>query len=357
VRSPCVFAKKEGRRVVTNFATKQATPVIDDSLRGLCINNDPTIILTYGNPMAGPSMLSPLLADRKVYFLAGTWWSYCDNDLLQQTVQVHGALREAFPLHQYILLTNDKLENELLGKHKISSYFCHHNAFLDESIFKPLPHVSKTMDAVYCARLSQFKRHELAKDIPSMGLVYYATGEDRENQSAYLRYLRHIMPGMVLFNHDPATDAYRRLDPHAVCRAYNRAKVGLCLSSMEGGNYATTEYQLCGLPVVSTPSQGGREVFLDPEISRIVPPTPEAVAQAVAELIALRIAPQVVRLRTLVKVREMRQDFILLVSAILAQEGKLENYESRFAETFRHKMLTIPGSPEQFLTANGLLPH
>lgn len=105
------------------------------------------------------------------------------------------------------------------------------------------------------------------------------------------------------------------LPPREVSREYNRARVGLCLSALEGGNYSTTEYMLCGLPVVSTRSDGGREHFLDPEVSRIVEDDARAVAQAVAELIARRIPPQVVRLRALVKLREIREDFILLVNS------------------------------------------
>jgi glycosyltransferase involved in cell wall biosynthesis len=43
-----------------------------------------------------------------------------------------------------------------------------------------------------------------------------------------------------------------------------RAVVGLCLSTVEGSNYASMEYMLAGLPIVSTPSIGGREVYFDP---------------------------------------------------------------------------------------------
>ena len=44
----------------------------------------------------------------------------------------------------------------------------------------------------------------------------------------------------------------------------NQCKVGIILSEVEGANYASIQYLLAGLPVVSTKSKGGRDVFFDP---------------------------------------------------------------------------------------------
>jgi hypothetical protein len=160
---------------------------------------------------------------------------------------------------------------------------------------------------------------------------------------------------MACLNHDPATGAYRKLAPSEMCQAINRARVGLCLSQVEGGNYAATEYMLCGLPVVSTPSQGGRDYFLDPEVSRIVPPDTVHVARAVAELKRLDLPPRLVRLRALLKIKEQRQDFIRLIEALFAREGGHEPFADRFESVFTHKMMTFPGTPEAFLAGHGLL--
>lgn len=339
---------------MATMSSREAPFVINDTLRCLCINHDPIIIVTYGNPMAGATMLSPFLAGRKVFFLAGSWWSYLDFGLLHQTIKVFAAMREVFPEHQYLFLTNDHEENALLNRFGLPNYFCHHNAFLDENVFTPLPHIAKSLDAVYTARLTRGKRHALARNIPAWGLLHGLGTSRKKQELSYLRHLRRLMPGMVLMNGDPETGTYSLLSPQQVNQAYNRARVGLCLSAIEGGNYATTEYLLCGLPVVSTRSKGGREIFLDPEVSRIVEDDAQAVAQAVSELIAQRLPPQLVRLRTLVKLREMRGDFIRLINAILAREGKTPDFAARFKTVFTHKMITYPKSPEAFLERNGL---
>lgn len=328
---------------------------VSEFLRCHLVNRDPLIIISYGLPLGAPIQLCPHLANRKAYFLMGNWWSLLDRKMLQQTKHFYSMMRDMYPLHQFIFLTNAREEGPVLERLGLPHYFCHHNAFLDENIFRPLPGVAKSLDAVYTARLLQFKRHILARRIPSWGLLYYFDQNEKDKQLAYLAHLRQRMPGMACPNHDPATGAYARLDAQAMCRAYNTARVGLCLSEVEGGNYATTEYMLCGLPVVSTVSQGGRDHFLDPEVSRIVEPDPTSVARAVAELIARDIPPRTVRLRALVKIQEHRQDFIRLVEAILAKEGRQEGFADRFEAVFTHKMLTYPGTAEKFLADNDLL--
>jgi hypothetical protein len=329
---------------------------IKETLRCHLVSREPLIVMSYGAPLGAPIQLGPALDGRKAYFLMGNWWSLCDERLLAQTRQLYALMTDMYPLHRYIFLVNDAQEAQAMERHGLPHYICHHNAFLDERLFRPIPGVAKTMDAVYTARLSLFKRHKLAGRIPSWGLVYYYMPGNREPQDNYLRELAHDMPHMRLCNNDPRSGQYRFLDSQEINKIYNAARVGLCLSETEGGNYATTEYMLSGLPVVSTPSSGGRDVFLDPEISRIVPPRAPAVAAAVAELIARKIPPREVRLRTLVRIREQRQDFIRLIDSIFATEGRQESFAERFDTVFVHKMLTHPGTPENFLAQHGLVP-
>ena len=328
---------------------------IKEDLRCHLVHADPPIIVSYGAPLGAAIQLGPYLADRRVYFLMGVWWSLLDERLLAQTREFSDVLRQMYPLHGYIFLVNDQDECRSLERYGLPHVNCHHNAFLDERLFTPLPGVPKTMDAVYTARLSRFKRHPLARRIPSWGLIYYYQPGNRESQERYFQGLRHTMPQMLPCNLDPGTGQYRHLTAPEINMIYNAARVGLCLSEVEGANYATTEYLLSGLPVVSTPSQGGREVFLDPEISRIVEPTPRAVAQGVADLIARRLSPRYVRLRALLRIKEHRQRFIDLVDTLLAQEGRNGSFADRFDAVFVHKMITAPASPEAFLRQHGLL--
>ncbi len=61
----------------------------------------------------------------------------------------------------------------------------------------------------------------------------------------------------------------------------NNCQVGGIFSAKEGACYASTEYLLCGLPVITTASKGGRHVWYTPQNSITVEATPEAVAAGV----------------------------------------------------------------------------
>jgi hypothetical protein len=74
---------------------------------------------------------------------------------------------------------------------------------------------------------------------------------------------------------------YRFLSPKEVAAVLNRSLLGGIFSELEGPCYASTEYFLCGLPVVSTPSSGGRHVWYTPHNSVLVEPSPAAVAEGV----------------------------------------------------------------------------
>ena len=56
------------------------------------------------------------------------------------------------------------------------------------------------------------------------------------------------------------------VNTHDIVNYINKAKCGLILSEHEGGCYSSTEYLLCGIPVVSCKnsknwSTGGREIY------------------------------------------------------------------------------------------------
>ena len=118
--------------------------------------------------------------------------------------------------------------------------------------------------------------------------------ESRKEQRELFLRLMAEHPNHVLLN--PTDEALPvRLPAKEVNAALNRAAVGLCLSRMEGANYASLEYMLAGLPVVSTPSIGGREMYFDPEFCIVCDPDPVAVREAVESLRSRHIPREYVR--------------------------------------------------------------
>ena len=136
----------------------------------------------------------------------------------------------------------DRMRNSLL----IRGAHFNHNLYINEHLYKPLAE-PKIYDAIYTAQLAAFKRLALAKQVERLMVVSY--GGDLH---AYCPDLQHAE-----FNRE-------FLPRPELARKYNQAYAGLCLSAQEGAMLASCEYLLCGIPVVSTPSQGGRDEFLVP---------------------------------------------------------------------------------------------
>lgn len=75
---------------------------------------------------------------------------------------------------------------------------------------------------------------------------------------------------------------------------YRQSRVGL-VTSLVDGETAVLEYQLCGLPVVTTACFDHRTEWVDPLYLRIVPDSPSAIAAAVDGLARMRYDPSRVR--------------------------------------------------------------
>jgi hypothetical protein len=142
------------------------------------------------------------------------------------------------------------------------------------------------------------------------------------------------MPHAFLANGNPleGTKDYRYLTQKEVNYFYNRSRVGLCLSAHEGASLASAEYLLAGIPIVSTPSKGGREVLFQEPWCLICGESPLDVSIAVRTMIRRDIPPSVIRAGTLQKIEMLRGLWIDCVRDLCA---KMDNAGSNcFAEEF-----------------------
>src|SRR5204863_198528 len=96
---------------------------------------------------------------------------------------------------------------------------------------------------------------------------------------------------------------------------------------------------LSGLPVVSTRSRGGRDVFFDPEYVAIVPEDPKAVADGVRKLIAKNISPARIRHATLEKMRPHRKRFFSLLQGIYDRENFAFDVLRNWGQIYTDKMI------------------
>lgn len=226
--------------------------------------------------------------------------------------------------HELYFLCNSKKETEVLGGAGFNAFVSNHNTYLDEGRY-PLIKCEKHFDAIYLARFTPCKRHVLAKDIPRLKLIGSYLPSEKD----------HFDMSQAALTHASWTE---KVAAREVPAYLADAHVGLCLSDIEGAMYASCEYLLCGLPVVSTPNLGGRDEFFDPRWVAEVEPDAAAIAAAVEELKSRNIPPEEIRQGTIAKLHEARMRLIGVVQGIYNERGVDVDFSREWGTAFIHKI-------------------
>lgn len=223
---------------------------------------------------------------------------------------------------QFVILYNDAREERLFSTHGFSGVIVNHNAWLDErAVMRPLA-VEKKYNAVYVGRMIPMKRHELATQVPGLALIAGLSHGVKGDV---------VVPDHVFRNTAP-------LPPDEVCLKINESHCGLMLSKAEGACFASSEYLLCGVPVVSTRSEGGRDVWYNDYNSLIVEDHPAAVQEAVRHFVENPRDPSRIRGDHIAQAAVYRKRFIRLLQDIADEAGERTDMASFFSANFYHKM-------------------
>ena len=328
--------ERTARKALKAHASKRRTPADVSAEFGpvSVLSCDPPIFMT-GIAFREMIGIAPAFARKygaqPAAFLIYPCWTLETQDTSAQVIRAANAHTAAYPEHKLIFLCNSAAEKDALAQGGLSAYLLNKNFSVSEAIFRPLPDMQLEFDAVYTARFVPEKRHELAGAIARVAyLSYRDTTNSASVEGPQRRFIRRLLekhPGHSLVN--PLDNGLPvRLPPDAVNAVLNRAAVGLCLSNEEGSNYASMEYMLAGLPIVSTPSLGGRDVYFDHEYCIICEPKPRAVHDAVSQLKSRNISREYIRSRTLAKIEPDRRRFVSLVNELIEKLGGTR----RFAE-------------------------
>ena len=250
---------------------------------------DPLIISCQGET----EVLSALRLRTPAYILFSPTWLWTIRSLPRLLLHWKNARRSGKTLH---FMCNEPQSYKMLRRLRLPSEIVSINVYINENVFR-ITNKPKIYDAVYAAGMVPYKRLHLAAKIPRLFVQTY--GECRTSDGSY-----------DLARYEPALKhaEYNRcwVPTEQIVAAYNQASVGLGLSKCEGAMLASVEYMLCGLPQVSTPCRGGRELFFDNRYVKVVAPTAEAVAAGVAEVTSRKVDPHLVRTETLKKLRVHR---------------------------------------------------
>ena len=210
--------------------------------------------------------------------------------------------KEAFPEARFIILANAAREVEIL-KEFSEVYLAQHNAFLDFRRYPLAKWGKKKYDALYIARITPFKRHDLAAQIKNLHLIGSYSEKEREYFENTIKNFSHARWS-------------QKVSSFLIGREICKAACGLALSAVEGAMFSCGEYTLCGIPVVNTRNLGGRDTLLPEFAVKTADDTPESVAEAVEYWVNNPIAPEEIRKGFLDKALPQKEAVQELINSI-----------------------------------------
>lgn len=271
------------------------------------------VVTAGGRLESGVKLALGLAQGRDCVILARPAWDVTQLAGDLEAVQ-HWLARE-HPYARLVCMAPGEAEAALLAGRGLEAIVAQNGAFIDERIFYPEPGAAKRFDAVHNAQTKPFKRHELAYGVPNLALITYAEQNAPVSVAELAARYRHL----AYVNHS-AEQGHRMLDGGELRAVLSQARCGLLLSEVEGPNNASMEYFLCGLPLVTTPSSGGREAMYDPRHVTVVPAEPEAVEAAVAAYARSAPDPAEVRAAALERARPHRARLIAWLSGVVGED-------------------------------------
>jgi len=224
----------------------------------------------------------------------------------------------------FYFLFNSEVEKQHFSERGFLGDVINQNCWLDENIIVPFEEAQKKFDGIMVARKAAFKRHYLAAKVKNLALVSSGPSYVTED-------LSNSMP-------TAAFESTRPLSAADVCRKISESRCGLILSAEEGACFASSEYLLCGIPVVSTPSVGGRDVWYDDYNSIICEPNEDSVLAALQTLLESPRDPLRIRAAHIEKSRFYRARFVRVLQEVFDRCSLDINAENYFKSHFLHKM-------------------
>jgi len=218
------------------------------------------------------SDLTRLPWNRDVLWLVSpSWCVSADPNIVGGVTRARDNLPDS---HSICILVNEPEDEQTFGHiDGVSGQYISNNVFHPVDLFT-IQNREKFFDAAVNAYAATFKRTHLCARIENLCCMR------RSPEST--DFSRDDMYDAALLK--PKIINYRHLPRQEVIRFLNESYCGVILSAVEGECRAAAEYLYCGLPVVSTPSQGGRAAWFDDYNSIIVEPDELAVRDAVLEL-------------------------------------------------------------------------
>jgi glycosyltransferase involved in cell wall biosynthesis len=214
--------------------------------------------------------ISKNLIDKNGYiFLLCSWY---------KSSNIINLIKQYFD-YNIILLANS-IEEKIFFEKKVTCdvLFCNHNAFLNENIYN-------ITDISINNNLS--RKYELVVDSAFHGYknVYLANKIKNTLHIGYNKQIKehigdNVIPDYGILANYIKKGTYERLNKPEINKYYNECLIAGIFSEVEGACFASSQYLLAGLPVISTKSVGGRDIWYNENNSIICENNEDSVYEA-----------------------------------------------------------------------------
>ena len=302
---------------------KQSEPYV----WGRVLSRNPLVTIsatTEGCPIGLMSVAGEDIGDQRALHLLHPTWSL-EGQHAQRVASGISFVLWVRPKGKFIMMASNDLEVAALAEEGVPCIVGSGLLMTEERIWYPRQPRSSAAryEAVYVSRLDALKRHQLATSIENLMLIY-GISLDPDSETSFER-TRRLLPRATFANHDFHGGAYRMFTPDETAQLLALCNVGLCLSAVEGCMRASMEYLLCGLPVVSTRSVGGRDRYFGTSYCRVVlHDDPDAIAAAVRELAELNLDRNRIRQHVGEILAFERYNFLLAVNGLVRRHFGLD---------------------------------
>ncbi len=264
-----------------------------------------------------------------------TFW-HADERYFEQAAAWYAAT--PVPPSRVWVLGNTEQEVAAARRAGFRASWVNHNAWLDDRVLRPQP-VAKTSRAILVSQLAPYKRVHLAAKVQDLVVAPASLFRlHREVDTAMLSGARFVW----------------ELPEGGIAALLGSSRVGLILSVEEGACFASSEYLLCGIPVVSTPSRGGRDVFYTRDNSWLVAPDPDEVERGVARMIARAPDPWVLHEAHVAMSRVFRARFCdEVLGAMFRENGCTADPQAVLEQVYCNKLVGFVPERDALALVNG----
>ena len=259
-----------------------------------------------------------------------TWPCYFHKWLYEVVINTHHTQNKNYNMKNIIFLSPDL--DGILWSHEygFNAILCNHNCFLDYNMFCINSKIEDpNYDMVMNCRPEKFKRPNLAECVENLAYIKGSIFNKNELYDYTQLKCKYINEN--------------RITPLDVIEIYNNSYCGGIFSEKEGACYSSSEYLLCGLPVISTLSRGGRDSWYNTENSIIVEASADKVKEA-ADICKFNINNNIfnrtnIRDTHIEQSNQMRQNFIDYTSLIFKECDISINSKDYWDNVYFHKMI------------------